>query len=517
MYQVEPVIYRRAQKGQVPFVDTIDGNYLSHLLYEAGKKEGTPKMSIGVLGYKHIEDTKRCVESVLRFVGDIDYELILIDNGSEDNNETLDYYQSVPTMRKKIVQVEEPLGPMYGSIFGTRLMYEYADGDIFVFLGNDNIIAENTLQNMIACLESSPDIGLVTPMSSNAYMLQDPGLQYSNFDEMFAVAKEFNRQSDPRKWQERLETATVATAIKREALIQAGFYGFWTAESDLCHRIRKAGYKIFLLGDTWACHNHDYSTKKDSQAWLEKTEDSQKILEHLGQMGKAKTGGLTQFGDIMVLEQRLVSLLEKPEAEKPKILAVNVTAGQPLLDVKNKLREYSIFDTESTAFSTDAKYYSFLSTAADQVYCDRIQFLSEDLEGQTFDVIILGQSINLFPNPELLMRSLLNLLNPNGQFLFKLKNSYDARMFQGILGNPLPAEDEKMIVLTLQDVRRMVEKYGVSHVKAQRLLGNYDNKTIETVASILTNSKAVDNVQTEVQNILTTEYLFCARKKQLLE
>lgn len=513
MYQVEPIIYRRAQKGQVPFVDTTDGNYLSHLLYEAGKKEGTPKMSIGVLGYKHIEDTKRCVESVFRFVGDIDYELILIDNGSEDDNETLDYYQSVPAMRKKIVQVEEPLGRYYGVMLGTRLLYEYADGDIFVFLGNDNIICENTLQNMLACLESSPDIGLVTPMSSSVWMEQNPGLQYSTLDEMFAVAKEFNRQSDPRKWQERLETATVATAIKREVLTQTGFYGFWTAENELCHKIRKAGYKIFLLGDTWACHNHDYQTKKDSYAWLEDEEVNEKILKNGPQLNKAKFGGLKQFGDIMVFEQRLISMLDKPEAEKPKILAVNVTAGQPLLDVKNKLREYSIFDTESTAFSTDAKYYPLLYTTADQVYCDRIQFLAEDLEGKSFDVIILGQPINLFPDPELLMRSLLNLLRPNGQLLFKLRNSYDARMLQGVLGIPLPAGDEKMIVLTLQDVRRMAEKYGASHIKAQRLLGNHDDKTIEMVANILTNSKAVQNVQTEVQNILTTEYLFCARKK----
>lgn len=511
MYQVEPIIYHRAQKGEVPFVDTLDGNYLSHLLYEAGKKRGVPKMSIGVLGYKHIEDTRRCVESVLRFVGDIDYELILVDNGSHDGDETLNYYQSVPTMKKKIIQVEDPLGTMYGAIFGTRLMYEYAEGDIFLMLGNDNIIAENTLQNMIACLDSSPDVGMVTPMSSNAYMLQDPRLQYSSFDEMFAVAKEFNRCSDPRKWQERMETATVATAIKREALIQSGFYGFWTAEADLCHRIRKAGYKIFLLGDTWACHNHDYTAKKDSQAWLGDTERSKTILERTKQLAEARAGGLTQFGEIMVFEHRLNSLLEKPEAAAPKILAVNVTAGQPLLDVKNKLREFGIFHSSSTAFSTNAKYYTFLSTAADQVLCDCIQFLREDLEDRKFDIILLGEAINLFPDPEYVLKTLLGLLEPNGQLLFKLKNSYDVRMFQGILGSPLPAEDEKMVVLTLEDIRRMAEKHGVSHVKAQRTLGRYDAKTIETIANILANTKAVKDIQTETQNILTTEYLFCVR------
>lgn len=512
MYQVEPIIYRREQKGEVPFVDTLDGNYLSHLLYEAGKKQGAPKMSIGVLGYKHIEDTKRCVESVLRFVGDIDYELILVDNGSQDHNETLDYYQSVPTMRKKIIQVEEPLGPMYGGIFGTRLMYEYADGDIFLMLGNDNIITENALQNMIACLDSSPDIGLVTPMSSSAWMHQDPGLYYSSLEEMLAKAKEFNKCSDPRKWQERMETATVATAIKREALVQSGFYGIWTAEWDLCHRIRKAGYKIFLLGDTWVCHNHDYDTKEDTHTCSSDTELHEKIAENNRRLYEARTGGLAQFGDIMAFEHRLISLLEKPEAEVPEILAVNVTAGQPLLDVKNRLREFGIFNSESTAFSTNAKYYTLLSTAADHVLCDRIQFLREDLaEGQKFDVILLGEAINLFPDPEYVLRTLLEVLKPHGQLLFKLKNSYNTDMFLGVLGNPLPVGNEKMIVLALEDIRRMAKKHGASRIKVQRTLGNYEAKTIEAIAGALAHTKAVKDIRAETQNILTKEYLFCVR------
>ena len=68
-----------------------------------------------------------------------------------------------------------------------------------------------------------------------------------------------------------------------------------------------------------------------------------------------------------------------------------------------------------------------------------------------------------------------------------------------------------MVVLTLEDIRRMAEKHGVSHVKAQRTLGRYDAKTIETIANILANTKAVKDIQTETQNILTTEYLFCVR------
>lgn len=507
MYQVEPIIYRREQKGTVDFVNGVDSHTLTHLLYEAGKEEGTPQMSIGVLGYRHIEDTKRCVESVLRYVGNIDYELILMDNGSDDGNETLKYFQSVPTMRKKIIQVEEALGPAFGSVFGTRLMYEYSRGDIFVFLGNDNIITENALQNMIICLDSSPDIGLVTPMSSNAYMLQDPGLQYSNFEEMHAAAKAFNR-SDPRKWQERMELSVVATAVKREALIQSGFYGFWTAEADLCRRVRLAGYKTILLGDTWVCHNHDYNTKTDTQAWLGGTEASQSIAEQLKAMQKVRSGGLDQFGEIMVFEHQLLSLLEKPAAKIPTLLAVNVTAGQPLLDLRNKLREYEIFQSDSTAFTTDAKYYTLLSTVADRVFCDRIQFLKEDLEDRKFDVVMLGEPINFFPDPEGLLKSLLLLLNPGGQLLFKLKNSCDVKMLQTLLGNPISVEMKKRFTLMLDNIKQMATRYGASSMKILQVVPNYTSESIQLVTNIIANTKAVQNVPQVVQNILTDEYLF---------
>lgn len=507
MYKVEPIIYHRAQKEPFEFVETMDGNYLSHLLYEAGKRENTPKMSIGVLGYRHLEDTKRCVESVLRFVGDIDYELILMDNGSMDNNETLNYYQTVPTMRKKIIQVDAPLGPDYGAMLGTRLMYEYASGDIFVFLGNDNIITENALQNMITCLDSSPDIGLVTPMSSNAYMCQNPGLSYSNFEEMFAVAKKFN-QSDPRKWQERMEMATVATAIKREVLVQSGFYGFWTAESDLCHRVRKAGYKTILLGDTWVCHNHDYSTKKDSQGWLAGTDNSKKKLEHMQKMQLDHMGGLYQFEDIMVFEYPLLSLVGCPVSELPKLLVVDVKAGQPLLDLRNKLREFGVFNTQSTAFTTDAKYYSLLYTAAEKVYCDRIQFLANDLQGQKFDIVLLGKPVNLFPDPEGLIRVLMGLLETNGQLLFKMRNCCDVRMLQLLAGASLEMAQPEQQIMTIEDVKRIASQCGATSMQCKRQMGNYSADTINAVPHILGGIKGIDDVQKATENLLTESFLF---------
>ena len=44
-------------------------------------------------------------------------------------------------------------------------------------------------------------------------------------------------------------------------------------------------------------------------------------------MQEARLGGLKLFSDIMIFENQLLSLLEKPSEKVPKLLAVNVVTG----------------------------------------------------------------------------------------------------------------------------------------------------------------------------------------------
>ena len=57
------------------------------------RQAAAAEVSILVVGWNRLEKTKRCVESILRYMEGVDYELILIDSGSEDG--TLDYFRSV--------------------------------------------------------------------------------------------------------------------------------------------------------------------------------------------------------------------------------------------------------------------------------------------------------------------------------------------------------------------------------------------------------------------------------------
>ena len=49
----------------------------------ARAKETQSEVSVIVLAYNQLEKTNRCVESILKYTNDVDYDLILIDNGSE--------------------------------------------------------------------------------------------------------------------------------------------------------------------------------------------------------------------------------------------------------------------------------------------------------------------------------------------------------------------------------------------------------------------------------------------------
>lgn len=57
------------------------------------------EVSIIVVGFNRLEKTRRCVQSILEYTGGIDYELILVDSGSQDG--TLAYYDSVQCPKKK--------------------------------------------------------------------------------------------------------------------------------------------------------------------------------------------------------------------------------------------------------------------------------------------------------------------------------------------------------------------------------------------------------------------------------
>src|SRR5690606_12729380 len=62
-------------------------------IVEAGKNR-PHQVSIVLLAYNNLAYTKECLESILQHTGDVDYELILVNNGSTDATQA--YFESIP-------------------------------------------------------------------------------------------------------------------------------------------------------------------------------------------------------------------------------------------------------------------------------------------------------------------------------------------------------------------------------------------------------------------------------------
>lgn len=385
----------------------------------------SPLVSIILVGYNNLEKyTKKCVESVLEYTKNIDYELILVDNGSSDG--TIDYFKLVKYENKRIIRITENKGAFYGSIKGHNI----ARGKYIVGLPNDVFVTTNWLHNMIRCMESEKNIGMVCTMSDNISNMQQVKLTFNNFDEMQVEAKKFNK-SDPRKWSERLRLVGPIGCYKKECLDMVGFtdYGFAHnfGDDDLSFRIRRAGYKVVLCGDVFVQHAGSVITGKDPI--------KQQLDMNIGRANfKDKYYGIDAWDDANNFESEMISIIEVDKdlirKKNIKILGIDVKCGTPILEIKNKLRYSKIFNTILYAFTTEEKYWLDLnSICKGNVYSDRIEYLDERFNDEKFDYILVGDAINTYKNPYKVIDKLVKLLGEKGQLIIKLKNKKDIISF----------------------------------------------------------------------------------------
>ena len=387
--------------------------------------------TIVVVAYNRPDITRLCVESVLRNTGDVKYKLILIYNKSDYGDGILEYFNSVLYENKVVIELDNN-----GAPYAYRKAEKYFEGNYIVHLPNDVIVTPNWLSNMIKCAKSDPLIGMVNPKSSNVSNFQDENIEFNNYDEMQAKAQEYN-VSDKVKWHERLRLITLATLFTRECLAAVGpifdigfIHDF--GDDDISFRVRRAGYKAVLAGDTWVHHAHDVFNMESKDP-----EKCRKSFETGRKNFKDKYFGIDAWEDLCnYVFPYIDSSVNSPvNVDDVNVLGIDVKCGTPLLDIKNIIRKYNAFNPSLSAFTTDSKYVIDLKTICNSdVVCDRFEYLNDSFENDKFDYIIAGNSINTYRNPRKAIRELYSMLRDGGQLFLNLKNTYSIMTFTNMLG-----------------------------------------------------------------------------------
>jgi len=494
--------------GQMLVVDTshLTPPVASNDLYASRKSvydrilDRMPEVTICVLAYNRLEKTQRCVESILSYTQNISYELLLVDNGSEDG--TLEYFQSVPYANKRILHITKNLGALYATNLAMRSFL----GRYFALVINDAVVTENWLSNLLKCFESDPKIGMVTPGASNVSNLQEISLQFSSYEEMQRKAAAYN-QSDPRKWEQRVRLVAIIYVLKREVVDLIGlddpgfFHDF--EEDDLSVRVRRAGYKLMVCMDTFIHHDHDFRHGEDKDA-----AQFQASLEAGRKNFMDKYYGLDSWSDMSNYEGYLELCFpggKLPPA--PEILGVDVMCGMPILQIKNQLRRRGVMEACTTAFTTQAKYFCDLQTVCDHVACDRMERLADFLENKSFDYIVLGNAVNTYAEIPRLLRLLLNALRPSGTLFLRLRNSFDVISYLTMMGRSFQL-DEFVTMISMEQFNQVLELLKVTDCSITRIPHQMDDQSRKMLRAALENSRLTQDVQGAMDRLLTEEYAY---------
>lgn len=209
--------------------------------------------SIIILTFNQLEYTKKCLESIRRYTSE-PHEIIFVDNGSRDG--TVEWLRRVVSENSnyRLIENKENKGFAAGCNQGIR----EARGEFILLLNNDVIVTEGWLSGLINCLKSSPDAGIVGPMTNNISGLQRIKVDYKKEEEIDDFARRFHETYMGRRIPHR-RIVGFCMLFRRELIDRIGLLDetFGTGnfeDDDLCLRAELAGFRNYIAADVFIHH-----------------------------------------------------------------------------------------------------------------------------------------------------------------------------------------------------------------------------------------------------------------------
>jgi GT2 family glycosyltransferase len=230
------------------------------------------RVSILIVTHNSYPDIKATIESIIKKISNIDYEIIVVDNNSSDIS-TLDYLKTQSQFGKiQFVPLQSNLG------FGraNNIAFSISSFENILILNPDitfNNDSEINIIRMIDFVESKKSIGAVAP----ALTKPDGSLDFNyrlNVDPLHLILNRFKKISSNVNVQKKaqnheLKVCTLAGAFiiikSRNFELIDGFderYFMYSEDLDFSYKLRAYGLDLFVLNDLFFEHNIGSSSRK---------------------------------------------------------------------------------------------------------------------------------------------------------------------------------------------------------------------------------------------------------------
>jgi GT2 family glycosyltransferase len=213
-----------------------------------------PLVSILIVTYNSADFIERCLESIRRNTTYPCYEVIAIDNASQDGTVDLLRARSAQNERVSVISLAENEGFAAANNRAAR----QARGEFLIFLNADTIVTPGWIGRLMRSLIREPQAGIVGPVTNWAANEMKICINYSNADEMEEFALDRTRQHDCE-----VRDVTVApffcVMLAKEIWQKLGdldeAFGIGTFEDDdYCLRARRTGLRVLCVEDCFVHH-----------------------------------------------------------------------------------------------------------------------------------------------------------------------------------------------------------------------------------------------------------------------
>ncbi len=285
--------------------------------------------SVIVLNWNGLAVLKPCLAAIARNTLIDDYEVIVLDNGSEEAG-VEDVVKPYPKARL----IKEPLN--HGFSRGNNIAARHAQGEYLVILNNDTLPRANWLQPLVDLQRAAPDVGIVGSRLVDAagttlfagYYYQAPIDAYANAGRNYPA----RFASSARECEVYIACGIL---IGKDLFDAVGgfdehyFQGY--EDFDLCLKVRERGLKVMYCPDSVIEHLENVSMKKLSRRERRSTkEKNREFFERRwrNRLHEFRLASLPDYlGDFSYYTFPRDRLFEAIPAEAGRVLEIGCGAG----------------------------------------------------------------------------------------------------------------------------------------------------------------------------------------------
>ena len=201
--------------------------------------------------YNNFKETYLCLESILKNITDVNYEVILVDDYSNENQEFSSCLHNI-----KIIRNEKNLGFLLSCNLGALS----ASGEYLVFLNNDTQVDKNWLHASLSLLKNK-NIGAVGSklLYPNGNLQEAGGIiwndasgcNYGKGDDPALPEYNYVREVD---YCSGASLITPKTVFNELGGFSEEFEPAYYEDTDYCFRLKSSGFKVFYQPDSVVYH-----------------------------------------------------------------------------------------------------------------------------------------------------------------------------------------------------------------------------------------------------------------------